>query len=52
MPDAETECHACGATHADWEKTGSHSVDGPHHRGVIEHWECGRCGATAEVGRP
>lgn len=49
--DATTACHECDAEHADWQKTGSHVVNGPWHAGRIEHWECGRCGAITEVGR-
>lgn len=52
MPDAEaTRCHSCGETHTDWEKDGQHAVNSGSHQGIIERWECGRCGAITEVGR-
>lgn len=51
MSDEGNECHDCGTTHTDWEQTGRHAVDSGSHQGIVEHWECGRCGATAEVRR-
>jgi DNA-directed RNA polymerase subunit M/transcription elongation factor TFIIS len=51
MPDPATECHACGEEHADWEQTDTGVVDGPHHQGIIEIWECGRCGETTDIAR-
>lgn len=49
--DPATECHACDTTHEAWERVGKHTVSGPHHAGIIEHWECGCCGAITEVAR-
>ncbi len=45
------ECHSCERTHANWDDAGSYAVDGGHHAGIIERWECGHCSSITEGGR-
>jgi len=47
----EQECHNCGESHSEWSKDGSHAFNDGHSEGMMERWECGRCGAITEVPR-
>jgi len=51
MPSDGMRCHECEREHTDWEKDGEHAVDDGTHAGIIERWECGKCGAITEGGR-
>lgn len=51
MPSDGMRCHECDRTHTDWTKDGEHAVDDGHHEGIVERWECGKCGAITEGGR-
>lgn len=45
------QCPDCGETHTEWAEDGQHTVDGPYHAGIIQRWECGRCGGIVEGGQ-
>lgn len=45
------QCPDCGRDHADWSDAGSYVVNGPHHEGIIDRYECGHCGNVVEGGR-
>lgn len=44
-------CPGCQELHGDWEKVRDGVVAGPDHRGVIDVFECGRCGEKVEQPR-
>jgi len=44
-------CPECDREHGLWFDDGTHAVNGPHHAGIIERWECGHCGHVLECGR-
>ena len=47
MSDHEMLCPECDVEHSEWSDAGT-TTTGPDSRGVLDLWDCERCGYTLE----